>query len=178
MCDNDVEGWLGVCIDEVYFRVVVVVLVLKYKFNVFFVNVGMNDVLQNKDVCIVVLRMEVMLKDCWILLFWVVVIFLILLFNKDLVVERRVLDINDQFWRLVKSLRDEGRRIVLVDMYSDQGLMEGVDFVDQMYFNDRGYKKMVNIWFVGLVVVGDEGWIQMFEVVVGLLDDGLRFQRD
>ncbi|CAP71774.1 uncharacterized protein PODANS_6_7250 [Podospora anserina S mat+] len=174
MRDNDVEGWPGARIDEVHSRAVAAVSVPKYKPNVFLVNAGTNDALQNKDVRTAALRMEAMLKDCWTLSPRAVVILSTLLLNKDPVVERRVLDINDQFRRLVKSLRDEGRRIVLVDMHSDQGPMEGVDFADQTHPNDRGYKKMANIWFAGLVAAGDEGWIQTPEAVAGLPDDGLR----
>ncbi|KAK4194132.1 family 3 putative carbohydrate esterase [Triangularia verruculosa] len=173
MRDNDVEGWPGARIDQVHAKATAAVSVPKYKPNVILVNAGTNDALQDAGVSGAAARMEAMLVDCWRLSPRAVVVLSTLLLNRDPVVERRVLNINDQFRGLVKRLRDSGRAIVLVDMHSDQAPMD-VDFADQTHPNDTGYRKMANVWFAGLVTAGQEGLIKSPEPVAGLPDDGLR----
>ncbi|KAK1752312.1 family 3 putative carbohydrate esterase [Echria macrotheca] len=169
MKDNDVEGWPGFRIDQVQAKARD--SVPKFKPNVFLINVGTNDALQNRNVSTAGERMEALIGDLYSMSPRATIVLSTLIVNKNPQVERSVQAINTQLVALVPKLRQAGRRIILVDMHADNGpLLE--DLADETHPNDVGYRKMANIWYAGLNSVGNLGWLQAAEPVAGLPDNG------
>ncbi|KAK4189441.1 family 3 putative carbohydrate esterase [Podospora australis] len=171
MADNDVEGWPGLRIEQVHQKALDPKSVSKFRPNVFLINAGTNDAVQNKNVSTAGERMEAMITDLYRLSPRAVIVLSTLLMNKGQATEQNVLNINRQFVNLVNKLRNSGRRIVLADMHNDAGPVWS-DLADETHPNDGGYRKMANIWFAGLLATSDEGWLQAPEYVQNLPDSG------
>ncbi|KAK3900212.1 carbohydrate esterase [Staphylotrichum tortipilum] len=170
MRDNDVEGWPGNRIEQVHAKAMAAVSVPGLKPNVVLINAGTNDATQNFNVSTAGARMEALIRDVYAASPRAVVILSTLLVNTK--AEGNVEHINRQFGDVARKLREkEGRRLVLVDMHGDDGPGTG-DLVDGTHPNDAGYRKMANLWYKGLVVASDAGWLQAPEPVQGLPDDG------
>lgn len=170
MRDNDVEGWPGNRIEQVHAKAVAKGSVPGLKPNVVLINAGTNDATQNFSVSTAGERMEAMIRDVYAASPRAVVVLSTLLVNGK--AERNVQTINRQFADLARKLRDrEKRKLVLVDMHGDDGPGTG-DLVDGTHPNDAGYRKMANLWYKGLMVASDAGWLEAPEPVQGLPDDG------
>ena len=170
MRDNDVEGWPGYRIEQVRAKANAAGGVGRWKPNVVLINAGTNDATQGWNVSTAGERMEGLIRDVWGASPRAVVVLSTLLVNKK--AEGNVLAINKQFGEVARKLRDgEGRRLVLVDMHGEGGPSTG-DLADETHPNDVGYRKMANLWFAGLVVASDAGWLQAPEPVSGVPDDG------
>ncbi|KAK3389196.1 carbohydrate esterase family 3 protein [Podospora didyma] len=169
MQDNDVEGWPGFRIDQVLDKALTAVPA--WKPNVFLVNAGTNDALQNRNVSSAGERMEAMLNSLYAMSPRAVVLLSTLIINRNPTADSLALEINRQFVPLAQKLCASGRRLTLVDMRGDLGPMLG-DMSDDTHPNDAGYRKMANIWYTGLLRVSDLGWLQAPEPVAGVPNDG------
>ncbi|KAK3353281.1 SGNH hydrolase-type esterase domain-containing protein [Lasiosphaeria hispida] len=169
MADSDVEGWPGFRIDQVHQKAREVVP--QWKPNVFLINVGTNDAVQSRNISTAGERMEQMINDLYSMSPRATVLLSTLLLNRNPATERNVQSINQQFTSLIPKLRMAGRRIILVDMRSDQGPVDG-DLFDETHPNDSGYRKMANIWYTGLFQASDLGFLQGAEAVPGVPDNG------
>lgn len=173
MRDSDVEGWPGFRIAEVHAKARA--SVPAWKPNVVLVNAGTNDATQGWSVGSAGQRMEDMIRDLWAMSPRAVVVLSTLLVNtKNAESARNVAAINRQFGEVVKRLgggKQEGKRIVLVDMQGEDGPGRE-DLADDTHPNDEGYRKMANVWMKGLVAASDAGWLQAPEPVEGVPDDG------
>lgn len=167
--DVDVEGWPGFRIDQVHAKARDAVP--RTKPNVVLINVGTNDAVQNRNVSSAGERMAALVED---VLAWsprATVVLSTLLVNRKVATERNVRRINEQLGAVAEGMRAGGRRVWLVDMHGDEGPVLG-DLADDTHPNDAGYRKMANVWFVGLSRVADLGWLQVPEPVAGLSDQG------
>jgi lysophospholipase L1-like esterase len=171
MVDNDVEGWPGYVIEQVYAKARGKNSVVFWKPNVILVNLGTNDCLQDRDLGNAGERMREMVEDLWVLSPRALVVLSSLIRNKDETVDGRVEEVNKQYAALVGDLRGQGRRIAFVDMHGASGPALA-DMSDQTHPNDNGYNKMAKIWYAGLVDAGLAGMIEKPEVVDGVPDDG------
>ncbi|KAL2133066.1 hypothetical protein VTI74DRAFT_2970 [Chaetomium olivicolor] len=173
MRDNDVEGWPGLRIEQVYAKAVLGGSVVAWwKPNVVLINAGTNDAAQGWNVSSAGERMETMVRGVWEASPRAVVVLSTLLVNKRDRSEGNVKLVNREFRELAKRLREaEGRRLVMVDMHSPDGPGLG-DLVDGTHPGDMGYRKMANLWFKGLVAAADAGWLEAPEEVPGVPDDG------
>jgi lysophospholipase L1-like esterase len=170
MPDNDVEGWPGLRIEQVYEKAKV--SVPAWKPNVVLINAGTNDALQSWNVSSAGSRMGDMVRGVWGDSPRAVVVLSTLLVNNAVEAERNVGLINRQYRELVVRLRDgEGRRVLLAEMHGEKG-PQVEDLADGTHPTDEGYRKMATVWFEALVKASEAGWLVAPEPVEGLPDDG------
>ncbi|RKU46248.1 hypothetical protein DL546_005710 [Coniochaeta pulveracea] len=171
MVDNDVEGWPGYVIEQVYAKAKGKNSVGFWKPNVILVNLGTNDCLQDLDLADAGERMREMVEGLWVLSPRALVVLSSLILNKNETVDERVEAVNKQYAALVSQLKGDGRRIAFVDMHGANGPTLA-DMNDQTHPNDNGYSKMAKILYAGLVDAGKAKMIEKPEVVNGVPDDG------
>ncbi|VUC25508.1 unnamed protein product [Clonostachys rosea] len=157
MTGNNNEGWRGFRIDQIETKVMR--SVAKTLPNLFTVNAGSNDCIQNLDLENAAERMGSMSEKLWLASPGSTIILSTLLPNYDARVDSRVQFVNQQFKELAKSKSAKGKRMVLVDMYCDSG-PQTQDFVDGTHPNDSGYKQMARIWFDGIQEANRFGFLQ------------------
>lgn len=143
MSNNDTEGWRGYRLDQIESKVRRSVKMLLP--NVFTINAGSNDCIQDFQVDKLGGRMDNMLEYLWRTCPLSTVILSTLLINADEQVNSRVLHANHQIRDLVGARRARERRIYLADMHSLEG-PQLIDLVDGVHPNDEGYRKMAVIW--------------------------------
>jgi lysophospholipase L1-like esterase len=170
MLDNNVEGWPGLRIDQVHVKARQPESVPRWKPNIFLINCGTNDALQDHNVSTAGNRMELMLNDLWSMSPRATILLSTLLRNKDSATERNVQNINNQIVTLTLRLQGTGRKVILVDMHSADGLTTD-DLADETHPNDIGYGKMANIWYAGLLQASNLDWLQAPELVAGVQDE-------
>lgn len=144
MDNNDNEGWRGYRLDQIETKARSSVATLGP--DVFTINAGSNDCLQDHLLDIFGKRMGNTLEYLWQASPLSTIILSTLLINADKEVNSRVLRVNSQIRDLVESKAAEQKRIVLADMNSAEG-PELNDLVDGTHPHDEGYKKMADIWF-------------------------------
>ncbi|EKJ72016.1 hypothetical protein NXS19_011296 [Fusarium pseudograminearum] len=144
MENNDNEGWRGYRLDQIEIKARRSVATLGP--DVFTINAGSNDCLQDYQLDIFGKRMGNTLEYLWEASPLSTVILSTLLINADEQVNSRVLRVNGQIRDLVSLKAAEQRRIVLADMNSTEGPQLD-DLVDGIHPKDEGYKKMADIWF-------------------------------
>lgn len=168
MRDNDVEGWPGFVIDQV--RDKARAAVPPSLPNVFLVNAGTNDAIQDRDVAGAGGRMEAMLADIWTMSPGSTVVLSTLLINLKDATEQRVQAVNKQFADLARRLQAGGKKIVAVDMHGPAGPLKS-DMHDDTHPNDAGYVKMAGVWMGGIREATMRGFISK-PADNGIPDDG------
>ncbi|KAI9171496.1 carbohydrate esterase family 3 protein [Paramyrothecium foliicola] len=154
MADNDVEGWPGARIDQVHNHARA--SVPKLLPNIFTLNAGGNDCMQDHDTANMTSRMEDLVEDLWLMAPQSTVILSTLTVNADFAAEECVQRANKHYRHLVEALQAESRRIVLAEMRGDGG-PDYEDLADHVHPGDGGYVKMANIWFDAITVAKDRG---------------------
>jgi lysophospholipase L1-like esterase len=144
MHNNENEGWRGCRLDQIESKARRSIATVKP--NLFTINAGSNDCLQNFQLDAFGERMDNMLEYLWQASPFSTVVLSTLLVNADKQVNSRVLRVNSSLRDLVLSKEAERKRIVLADMYSPEGPQLN-DLMDGTHPNDEGYKKMADIWF-------------------------------
>ncbi|KAI0853119.1 carbohydrate esterase family 3 protein [Daldinia vernicosa] len=171
MKDNDTEGWKSYTIDQV--RDKANTSVPKYKPNVVLVNVGTNDCVQNKDVPNAGARLRTLLDALYAESPKATVILSTLLVNRDPDVQARVEDYNAQLKKVGDSLQRDGKkRLVVVDMQSDNGPEVDDLNTDGTHPDDAGYRKMADVFYEGLEEADRRDYFVAADKVDGLADDG------
>ncbi|TVY73781.1 Multidomain esterase [Fusarium oxysporum f. sp. cubense] len=144
MHNNENEGWRGYRLDQIESKARRSVATVKP--NLFTINAGSNDCIQNYQLDVFRERMDNLIEYLWKTSPLSTVILSTLLVNADEQVDSRVLDINTYLRELVVLKEAERKRIVLADMYSTKG-PDLDDLMDGTHPNDDGYNKMAHIWF-------------------------------
>lgn len=147
MTNNENEGWRGFRIEQVTNKAKK--SVLRFLPNLFTVNVGSNDCVQDFEIETAGKRMSDMLEYLWMTSSGSRVVLSTLLRNLDGKIESRVLRINKQFQEMAKVKAAEGRKIIVVDMHGPDGPHIS-DLADGTHPNDVGYAKMASIWHRGI----------------------------
>ncbi|KAJ0414657.1 SGNH hydrolase-type esterase domain-containing protein [Aspergillus carlsbadensis] len=147
MVNNSNEGWPGRRIDQIHFKAIKATA--RFLPNIFTINAGSNDCLQDFDIGSAGARIDAMLEDLWkagspdatVVLSTLVV-------AADTSVNDRVLRVNEQIRELVAKQRSAGKEnIFLADMYCSAGGPQLAELVsDGIHPNDEGYIKMARIW--------------------------------
>jgi lysophospholipase L1-like esterase len=143
MSNSDNEGWRGYRLDQIDHRARRSVPTLLP--NVFLINAGSNDCIQDFQLDGFGQRMNNLLEYLWQAAPTSAVILSTLLVNADKQVNSRVSRVNDQLRNLVEIKAGEHKRIILADMRTAEGPQVG-DLVDGTHPNDEGYKKMAGVW--------------------------------
>lgn len=157
MDNNNHEGWRGFRIDQIARKAKTSVKELRP--NIFTVNAGSNDCLQNFDLDHIDHRMDDMLEYLWSASPGSTVILSTLLVNSDAQINSRVVDVNQKLRALADSKLAQEKRIILAEMYSPEG-PQICDLIDDgIHPNDTGYIKMANIWFRNIQEAAQEGLV-------------------
>ncbi|KAK7229924.1 hypothetical protein V2G26_002094 [Clonostachys chloroleuca] len=157
MADPDNEGYPGLRIEQVQTKAEE--NVPTYLPNVYTINVGTNDAVQNFDVPNAGSRMNDLLSYLWSATPEATVILSTLIINLNATVDARAQTINTQLTSLASQLAGEGKRIVLADMHGSDG-PQSDEMADSTHPNDVGYQKMANIWFREIQEASAAGFIQ------------------
>ncbi|CAG7982826.1 unnamed protein product [Penicillium nalgiovense] len=157
MENNENEGWRGFRIDQITNKVKISVPRLLP--NIFTVNAGSNDCVQNFEIDTAGERISEMLEYLWTTSSGSTVILSTLLPNLDGKIESRVLRINEKFREMANVKAAEGRKIIFEDMHSSDGPKIS-DLADGTHPNDVGYAKMAMIWRGGIYEAVHKGFVQ------------------
>ncbi|CAI4217643.1 unnamed protein product [Parascedosporium putredinis] len=150
------EGWRGFRIDQICQKAKC--SVTKSLPNLFTVNAGSNDCIQDFDLGNVGKRMGEMIEYLWKASPNSTVLLSTLLVTADTAVAPRVLHVNEQLRVLAEQSAAEGKRIVFVEMHGPDGPELG-DLVDGTHPCDAGYQKMATIWHRGVQEAESKGWL-------------------
>ncbi|KOS44744.1 hypothetical protein ACN38_g4349 [Penicillium nordicum] len=148
MENNDNEGWRGFGIEQVTNKAKRSVPRLLP--NLFVVNVGSNDCVQDFEIETAGKRMSDLLEYLYTASPGSTVILSTLLSNLDGKIDSRVQYVNEQFWEIEKARTAEGRKIIIVDMHGHDGPQIG-DLTDGTHPNDPVGKISANRHFGGVV---------------------------
>lgn len=152
---NDNEGWPGYRIAQVHEKAQA--SVSTYLPNLVLVNAGTNDCVQDAEPDTAGERMLAMLEDVWADSSRGTIVLSTLLPNEY--ADGCVQDVNQQFRDLVEAQQALSRKVVLADMYSDEGpTLE--DLVDGTHPGDEGFVKMANVWFAAIEDAAGRGWLE------------------
>ncbi|KAI0849299.1 carbohydrate esterase family 3 protein [Daldinia vernicosa] len=162
--DNDVEAYGGKKITEMHDYAKKAVP--KMLPNVFVINLGTNNLLQNKDVDKVGQQMEDMIDYLLTASDKSTVILSTMLTNKvgggDL--ETKVLDMNKQYRDIMKKFEADGKPVVLAEMHPSEGA-SGVPSVNEIgpdgsHPTVQGYEMMGSIFVRAIQEADEKGFIQ------------------
>ncbi|KAL7940797.1 carbohydrate esterase family 3 protein [Trichoderma barbatum] len=157
MCNNNHEGWRGFRIDQIKSKARS--SIPKFTPNLVLINAGSNDCIQDFKTEHIGIRMGDMLELVWNTSPGSTIILSTLILNLDDNIEERILWANDQFQAIAIQKETEGKRIVFVDMHS-RGGPEANDISDGTHPNDRGYYRMAEIWYRGVLEAISKGFLQ------------------
>ncbi|KAI1662802.1 carbohydrate esterase family 3 protein [Daldinia decipiens] len=171
--DNDVEAYGGKKITEMHNYAKKAVP--KMLPNVFLINLGTNNLLQNKDVDKVGQQMEDMINYLLTASDKSTVILSTMLTNKVGNLETEVLDMNKQYRDVVKKFEADGKHVVLAEMHPSEGA-SGVPSVNEIgpdgsHPTVQGYEMMGSIFVRAIQEANSKGFIQE-PAKNGIPDDG------
>ncbi|KAI1487355.1 SGNH hydrolase-type esterase domain-containing protein [Biscogniauxia mediterranea] len=173
MVDNDVEAYGGKKITEMhdYARK----SVPRTLPNVFVINLGTNNVLQNVDVDLAGEQMGDLINYLLTASNRSVVILSTLLTNTVPDAEPKVLHINEQYRSLMPGFEAQNKSVVLVEMHPSEGVA-GVPTIDDIgpdgsHPTVEGYATMARRFIQGIQDARNRGYIQT-PVDNGIPDDG------
>ncbi|KAI1044251.1 hypothetical protein LB504_012987 [Fusarium proliferatum] len=154
---NSHEGWRGFRIDEIEKKARS--SVTKLLPNLFTVNAGSNDCLQNFEMDTIADRMSGLLDYLWAASPGSTVVLSTLVVNRDAAVDSNVLSANRAFRRLVEEKLSQEQRIVLADMYTQEGPVAEDLGDDDTHPGADGYKKIATIWYRAIEVAAAKGFL-------------------
>ncbi|SPO03558.1 uncharacterized protein DNG_06241 [Cephalotrichum gorgonifer] len=150
--DNDVEGWPGARVDEVYDHAFTAVPT--YKPNLIMLNAGTNDATQGRQAGCGE-RLERLIRMCFEKSPGVVILVSTLLWNGA--ADDRVQDINAQYRAVVAKLQLEGLKVQLAEMHD--GFITESDIWDGTHPHPSGCQKMASVWWFAFQQVDQKGWL-------------------
>ncbi|KAJ4245227.1 hypothetical protein NW762_014097 [Fusarium torreyae] len=157
MDNNENEGWRGYRLDQIEAKARRSIATIKP--NIFTINAGSNDCIQDFQLDRFGQRMSDMLEYLWRASPLSTVILSTLLVNADEEVNSRVLRVNSQLRDLALLKAAAQKRIVLADMNGTEGPQLD-DLMDGTHPNDEGYKKMAHIWFSAIQKARTNGFLE------------------
>lgn len=155
--NNEHEGWRGQRIDQIERKARVSAERLLP--HIFTVNVGSNDCLQAYRLVEMMDRLRHLLETLWTVSPASTIILSSLLLNRDAAVNMRVATANAEMKLLAKAKELERKRIVFVDMQESHGPRWEDLVEDGTHPNDNGYKRMAQVWFRGIQLASDRGFL-------------------
>lgn len=157
MSDNDVEGWPGYTINQVFDKVKAQ---YHLKPDLVLINAGTNDCTQDQEEALVNAkgRMTNMVRGIFDNIDDVTIVLSGLLPNKNRNDCTRRL--NDQYRTIVSEMA--GRKIVFADTW---GSFTFDDLADTTHPNDAGYKKMADIWWRAVRNAADKGFLRSMDAL-------------
>ncbi|BCS23966.1 SGNH/GDSL hydrolase family protein [Aspergillus puulaauensis] len=159
MANNDNEGWRGYRIDQIHEKAVK--SAARYLPNLFTVNAGANDCLQDYEIQTVGVRLEALVEELWeIASPGATVVLSTLVVAVEDGMNSRVLRVNEQIRDLVERKVADGKRIVLADLYSPRGPQVGDLVDDGIHPSDEGYVKIAEIWADSIGQAARTGMLQ------------------
>ena len=150
------EGWRGYRIDQIFNKTRKSITASKP--DVFTINAGSNDCLQDFDLNHAGQRMSEMVRYIWSEAPKSTVLLSTLLHNGCATTEKRICGVNQPFRQMVDDMAAEGHKIILVDMHTTAAPQTD-DLTDGTHPNDRGYEKMAEIWFKGIKEAARRGYL-------------------
>lgn len=159
MANNDNEGWRGYRIDQIHEKAVK--SAARYLPNLFAVNAGANDCLQDYEIQTVGVRLEALVEELWeVASPGATVVLSTLVVAVEDGMNSRVLRVNEQIRDLVERKVADGKRIVLADLYSPRGPQVGDLVDDGIHPGDDGYVKIAEIWADSIEQAARTGMLQ------------------
>lgn len=155
MTDNDVEGWPGYTINQVFDKA-------KAQYNLkpdlVLINAGTNDCIKNQEDALANAksRMRTMVRGIFDNVDDVTIVLSGLLPNKNRNDCTRSL--NNQYRSIVQEMA--GRKIVFADTW---GSFTFNDLADTTHPTDAGYKKLAGIWWRAVRNAADKGFIRSMD---------------
>ncbi|CAK7213188.1 hypothetical protein SBRCBS47491_001717 [Sporothrix bragantina] len=157
MENNANEGWRGYRIDQIHNRATKSVPRLRP--NLFTINAGSNDCLQDFELGLIEKRMSDLLEYLWSASPRATVILSTLVVNEEASAELRVQRVNEHLRRLAQQRITEKKRIVLAEMHGTDGPQVS-DLADGTHPGDAGYEKMAEIWYSSIEEAAAHGFLQ------------------
>ncbi|KAI0005679.1 SGNH hydrolase-type esterase domain-containing protein [Xylariaceae sp. FL0662B] len=171
--DNYVEAYPGARIDQVHAMSTKIVPTVQP--NLFILHVGTNDCLQHFDTGKLGRRMGALVNYLLETSPDATVIMSTLVTNRVPGAERCIRAANVQIRKLASTLQREGKRVVLAEMYYEQGFPMRplpVDISpDGTHPLDRGYAMMAEIFWSAIIEADRRSFFQM-PVANGVIDHG------
>ncbi|KAM0612186.1 hypothetical protein ACHAP0_006124 [Verticillium nonalfalfae] len=169
MADNNVEAIPGERIDQIHTRLRTTAPI--WQPNLYLINAGTNDASQDM-VAGAGERMKAMIDTIFSITPDATVILSTLLHHRDF--QSRVVQINDQYRRLVKSyqggdLEKPIAKVFLAEM-QDDFLKFPQDFHDPLHPNRGGFRKMAAVWVWAIDQVNGLNWLNAPKAA-GFTDD-------
>lgn len=171
--DNDVEAYGGKKILEMHDYAKKIVP--KALPNLFVINLGTNNLLQNKDVDKVGQQMKDLINYLLTASNESTVIMSTMLTNKVPNKEPTVLDMNKQYRDIMKDFETENKPVVLAEMHPSEGT-SGTPTVDEIgpdgsHPTVKGYEMMAQIFVQAIQEADEKGFLRK-AVDNGTPDDG------
>lgn len=158
MENNSHEGWRGFRVDEINTKARKSVGNLLP--NLFTVNAGSNDCLQDFRMNYFGDRVSDLLENLWMASPGSTVVLSTLVVNRDPEIDARIISANQSLQKLVEKRVTEQRRIILADMYRPEGPSVEDLGHDGIHPDDLGYKKMAAIWYRAIEEAANKGFLQ------------------
>ncbi|KAK5707630.1 hypothetical protein LTR97_000168 [Elasticomyces elasticus] len=166
MADNDCEGWPGYVITQVAQKAE---LSIPSQPNLVLLHVGTNDCVQSIDIQNAASRLGTLIDRLFNAIPGVTIIASTLLPNGNSNTQANIKVYNSQIPALVKARQAAGRKITYVDFSSSYFSIADIGS-DGTHPIESGYMKMAEVWFQGIMVANDQGWITAPAVVPSLSD--------
>ena len=154
------EGWRGFRIDQIKNKAKQCVETLRP--NIFTVNAGSNDCVQNFQLSEVERRITGLVEYLWMASPRSTIILSTLLVNSDKEVDSRMVYTNDQICNVAEKMLSRQKKLVFVDMRSVIG-PRMVDLMDGTHPNDEGYARMAQVWFRGFQEAEKKGLLSKLD---------------
>ncbi len=163
MGDNDVEGWSGYRIDQLYDKAA---LSTPSQPNVVIIQAGSNDIYQNYDIPNTHVRMAKLVNQIFDAVPGVVIALATFFPNADATIEADMALISANYETMVTEMQADGKKITLVSLRNPW--FSTADLNDGLHPTDDGYLKMAAAFYKGIVSV--ESWISPPNAVAGVDD--------
>lgn len=158
MQNNDHEGWRGFRIDEIEKKAKTSACKLSPDFVL--INAGSNDCLQSFEIPEIGRRLGRLVDHLSAMLPQSTIILSTLVGSANKVINSAVLTSNEQIRALAEMEARKQRKIVLVDMHTDEG-PDILSLVDGIHPDDEGYKRMARVWLRGIQEAVQKGFINV-----------------
>lgn len=157
MSNNDHEGWRGFRIDQIEAKALLSAERLRPQ--IFTVNAGSNDCLQDYKLGLASKRVEKLLEGLWKVCPDSTVILSSLIVNRDVQVDARIQEFNGDLAMITEKLERTGRKIVFADMHGIDGPIAQDLLGDDTHPDDTGYWKMARIWLRSIQEASNTGYV-------------------